>query len=510
MKKTILKYFSTIFIILLIIKLIDVFKNLLVASKLGVSDSADIFMGLISIPDSLIVLVGIDSMKGVINSEFTSMHSLNKDFIVWDLFNKLCNFIFWTSIIFTLLIIFTRTYIIDIILPGFSGIKKEIALSIALIIFPMFFLKSLTGIFHASLNSLKKFYFPVIINIIPTIFVIISIFLPYINENMIYNLSFAVLLGNIMIFIFSFFRIVQLGGYFKFDFLFFNTDTVKILKSCGNIILLLFFEQVYNISRNFFASYFGEGAISSLNYARTIPLALMGLIFATIFSVLLTNLSQLLSLEIRKKVKDLFTDVLLGLLFITIPIIIILLLNDKEFLTVLYLRGKYTMSGLEMTLLPFRWEVISMLSFILYMIPTALYLAKKEYKKLNRIGSIVFIAGILSNFIFVKLFGFYGVSISYFIVCGIYGVLLIYNTRKYFGKYSIEVKTFFKIIISGVITYLLSYFLKIQLNLQHTYELKINFLIITISAIFIIVVYVLITNFMKVNYLKNLVNVVLK
>ncbi|MBK8983382.1 MAG: hypothetical protein IPM38_13935 [Ignavibacteria bacterium] len=67
------RVFSRLFIIVIFIKIFDVFKNLVIASVLGVSSSADIYTALISIPDSLIVLIGLDTIKGVVNSEYASL-----------------------------------------------------------------------------------------------------------------------------------------------------------------------------------------------------------------------------------------------------------------------------------------------------------------------------------------------------------------------------------------------------------------------------------------------------
>ena len=77
MSKYLLKTFSLLFIITLVIRFIDVVKNLYVASKIGVSDVSDIYLALIVIPDSLIVLIGFDTIRGVINSEFSGIKDIN-------------------------------------------------------------------------------------------------------------------------------------------------------------------------------------------------------------------------------------------------------------------------------------------------------------------------------------------------------------------------------------------------------------------------------------------------
>ncbi|MBM4157962.1 MAG: hypothetical protein FJ216_04175 [Ignavibacteria bacterium] len=503
--KIIIKYFSSLFVILIILKLIDIIKSLLIASKLGVSASADIFMGVVSIPDSLIVLVGIDSIKGVVNSEFSSYYAKNENIKLWDTFNKLANLIFFSSIIFTFIFIIFRTNVIDILLPGFSSLKKSLAYKISLIIFPLFFIKSITGIYHASMNALKHFYFPVIINVLPTLVIIASLFLPYINDEVIYNLSYATLLGNILIFVFSYLRIKHLGGDFKLSFSFFNDETKRIVKGCGSIIVLLVFEQIFILSKNIIASYYGEGAISSLNYARAIPFTFMGLIFGAVFSVLLTNLSNLIAIDIKKKSKSLFINTIFSLFYFIIPVTIILLISCKEILSLLYLRGNFTIEGIEITLLPFRWEIFSILTFILYIIPTALFLAKKEYSKLNKIGSSIYIIGVPTNLILCNFMGFYGISVSNLIITGLYGLILLIYSRKFFGKYKVEIKIFIRLIISGLFTLIFSFIIKRLFFYVAYYDLFINIKDLFIMSIIIILIYYLSTYILKVDYFKKLI-----
>ncbi|MCI0448510.1 MAG: hypothetical protein L0Y79_01840, partial [Chlorobi bacterium] len=52
--KDIYKVFSGVFLITILLKLLDIGKNLLIASKLGVSSHSDIYLSIISIPESLV------------------------------------------------------------------------------------------------------------------------------------------------------------------------------------------------------------------------------------------------------------------------------------------------------------------------------------------------------------------------------------------------------------------------------------------------------------------------
>lgn len=508
--KNVYKSYTIILLISIGIKLFDVLKNILIAGSLGVSSSADIFMGIISIPDSLIVLVGLDSIKGVVNSEFASLESTERKDKVMDSFSNIFSIISLIALAFVIIFIVFRSQLIDLMLPGFNPEKKEIASQIALIIFPVFFFKSIIGMLQAFMNALKRFYYPAILNSLPTFFMIVAIFLPYYKNDLIYNLSFSVIISNFFVFLLSLLFLQKIIGLVKIKKLRFDEQTKQILKGCTSLIFLLLSEQIFNVSKNFFASYFGEGAISSLNYARQISQVIMGLIFSSIFSVLLSNMSSMFVTDIKVKTRGLFTKTMTGLIFIVILLVVIFLISGREILSILYLRGKFDISAVDMTMRPYVWEIMSQLSFILYILPVALFLSKKKYHTLNLIGSSVFIGGILINFISVKIFGYYGISIANFFVTSVYAIILLYNSRFIFGKYRNEAKVFLKLFASGIITFAVAYILKIVFKYHPSADIIYNIKSTVIYSILIVVLYFALTYTLKVNYFTEFISMIRK
>jgi putative peptidoglycan lipid II flippase len=508
--KNVYKSYTIILLISIGIKLFDVLKNILIASNLGVSSSADIFMGIISIPDSLIVLVGLDSIKGVVNSEYASLESTERKEKVMDSFSNIFSIISLISLFFVIIFIIFREQLIDILLPGFALEKKVVASQIALIIFPVFFFKSIIGMLQAFMNALKKFYYPALLNSLPTFFMIAAIFLPFYKNDLIYNLSFSVIISNFFVFIFSLLFLQRVIGLVKIKKIKFDTQTKQILKGCTSLIFLLLSEQIFNVSKNFLASYFGEGAISSLNYSRSVSLVIMGLIFSSIFSVLLSNMSSMFASDIKIKTRNLFTKTLTGLIFIVILLVVIFLISGREILSILYLRGKFDLSAIDMTMKPYVWEVMSQLSFIMYIIPVALFLSKKKYHTLNMIGSSVFISGIVVNLIAVKIFGYYGISIANFFVTSVYASILLYNSRFIFGKYKREVLIFLKLLFSGVVTFLAVYLIKTAFKSYATVDIIGNIRNAVVYSSIIVIVYLGFTYLLKVNYLMDFISMLKK
>lgn len=499
------RVFSKLFLIVLFIKVFDVFKNLVLASILGVSSNADIYTALISIPDSLIVILGLDTIRGVVNSEYAHFNTIGKKEEMWRSFNNLFNILFLIAIVVVTAIIFFNNVIISILLPGFEGMKKEKAVEISYIIFPILFLKVFIGYFHSVYNAVKNFYFPVIAPLVIGIALLISVVLPYYNNEVIYNLSFANLAGNLILFGLMTGGLIRLGALFRFHKIEIDEITLKVLKGSLSILLLVICNQLYLFSKNYFASYYGEGAISSLHYSGTIPSVIISIIFATFFTVLISDLSSVFSNDQKVKARKLFLNTLSALIFIIIPVIVLFIVYAKEILSLVYLRGNFTNEGIEMTLKPFIWDALALLTFILYIIPTTLFLAKKEYLLLTKIGSIVYLSGILFNYLLTDYFGYYAISMAAFLTTGIYGIALLIYSRKIIGRFGKDLVRLLLMVISGLLTFSIMILLKIYIFGEFiSFKFDKLLMLVIVNSLIAAGVYLLLTSILGVNYTSEL------
>lgn len=503
MSKYLLKTFSWLFIITFGIRIVDVIKNLFIASKIGVSDVSDIYLSLIAIPDSILILIGFDTIKGVVNSEYSSL-SPKSDFLKSS-FKSLFTYIFIASFILVVLLLLFKESVINFLLPGFSLPKKDIALNLAILIFPILFFKGINSLFSAFYNSARRFYFPVATQLIITLCIVVSIFLPQFNNQLIYNISLGLFFGNLLYSLLLLIPIIKDFGIKLVEFKL-NDLSRKIFKNCFSLITLVIFNQIYISSRNFLTSYFPDGSLSALNYASSVTNFISALTFSIVFSVLLSTFASSFSIGERIKVKLNFRNTLNYLLYIYILIVILFISFDREILSLLFLRGKFDMQGIDITLKPFFWETLALIPFLFSIIPTTLFLAKKEYRKLTIIGISVYVIGIFLNVFFTKLVGFYGVSIAAFTVYVIHGFLLIKYSRLFIGKYKNEdIILAGKLIFSGLLTYFILSLLKGNFEAFNFYSLESLQRLYYLSVAFLVtsLIYLVITSILRVNLLKN-------
>jgi putative peptidoglycan lipid II flippase len=305
-------------------------------------------------------------------------------------------------------------------------------------------------------------------------------------------------------------RLLDIKGFsgFKLEF---DDETKKIIKGSASIIVLVFVNQLYLFSKNYFASFFGDGSLSALSYASSISSVISGLIFFSVFNALISELSSGFAKDIRLKIKKIFTNTFLNLIFLIVPIIVVLVVFRTEILSLVYLRGNFDIEGIRKTETPFVWETLSMFTHILFTIPAALYLAKKKYLLLTKIGVFVYIFGILSNYIFSLLVGYWGISASNFVVTGLHGVLLIVYSRKFIGKCGEYGYRIFLLIISGFISYVLLFFWRMFMKQLFAIDSTVeNVILVLASAIVLLLSYFAVTSLFKINYASKIMSAFLR
>jgi len=503
----IVSIFSRTFLVITVVKLFDVARNLIIASIMGVSDKADVFSAVVSIPEGIIVLVGIDSLRGVINSEYSTLNAGSDKSKIIASFGNLFQLIILTGLILTFISVTFRKEIIDLLLPGFADEKKLEAYGIAAIVFPLIFLKALMAFLQSVYNSYKNFVFPLMIQIVINIAMIASVMLPFYQDSIIYNLAFGMAAGNIIVGILLVANIGSLKLKWQFPGLRLSPDDVtkKIIKGSGSVFLVVFVNQIYFYSRNVFASEYGEGAISSIAYASTFTGVLMMVVFNSVFNVLLSEIAEGYSYKRKKATKEVYMNTLISLLLIACPAVVFLLVSGKEILTLFYQRGAIDSSGIDMILKPYYWEVLSFFSWILFTIPTSLYLAVKKYKWLSMLSSVAYLTGIVLNFLFTEIFGYYGISVATFVTLGLNGLLLNCYARRFLGRIDYLWKNGLKVGLSFLVSLSLCYLAKSQF-LPFTEGSKDWQLILSIgvSAVLTIGIFLMTTFILKLDFLRKI------
>ena len=209
-------------------RLLGYLRDVLLAIFLGTGFIADAFFVAFRIPNTFRRLFAEGTFNAAFVPSYTSelVRSKTKS----NMFaNEIFNLLFCGLLFLVLLIEIFMPAFVSLIAPGFveDSEKIELAIDLTRITFPFLIFVSLSSFFAAILNSHNKFAAasaaPIILNLV---LIGILFFGKYLNDNLIYYLSYGVSIAGFLQLVFLY-RFVKKFYLIKFNFKFKLTQKVK-------------------------------------------------------------------------------------------------------------------------------------------------------------------------------------------------------------------------------------------------------------------------------------------
>ena len=286
----------------IISRLLGYLRDVLIAIFLGTSFLADVFFVAFRIPNTFRRLFS----EGTFNAAFVPSYSseLAKGKKKSNKFaNEVFNLLFLILLLLVLMAQVFMPYFVSLIAPGFidDSEKMNLAINLTRITFPFLFLVSLASFFSAILNSHNRFAeaaaAPIILNIV---LITILIFSKFLNDNLIYYLSYGVTLSGLLQLLFLYFFVKKK---FKLEFDFKLKIPSKVKVFFNKLLPSIFSSGVtqINILVGTIIASFQASAVSYLYYADRIYQINLAIAGIAIGIVVLPQLSKHISKNNKKK-----------------------------------------------------------------------------------------------------------------------------------------------------------------------------------------------------------------
>ena len=480
----------------LISRILGYLRDLLIAIYLGSGPLADAFFVAFRIPNTFRRLFSEGTFNAAFvpsySSEFVLSKKRSKEFA-----NKIFNLLLIGLFLIVLIIEIFMPYFIFVIAPGFSENSEKLNLTISLtrITFPFLLFVSLSSFFSAILNSHNKFAAAAAAPIVLNIFLILVLFFQtYINDQLVFYLSYAVTLSGFIQLIFLLFFVRKL--YFpKINFSFKIDSKVKIF--FNKLLPSIFSSGVtqINILVGTIIASFQASAVSYLYYADRIyqiNLAIAGIAIGT---VLLPNLSKHIQSQNKKKINFIQNKSLELSLFLSLPATLALIIAPKEITSALFGYGSFDMFSVNNSALALFYFAMGLPAFSIIKIFSSFLFARHNTKIPFYFSVFSVISNITISIYFFNKIGFIIIPIATTISSWL-NVLLLFtyiNYKKYFYLSFYLLKSFFKIILSSLLTSYLFYYLLKFYSENLTYNSEYKLITIIFIVVITFVVYILIS-----------------
>ncbi len=484
----------------IISRILGYLRDILIAIFLGAGFIADIFFVAFRIPNTFRRLFA----EGTFNAAFVPIYS-SESIKSKSRSNKFANEIF--NLLFTGLLILVLVaeifmpFVVSLIAPGFVENKEKIDLAINLtrITFPFLLFVSLSSFFAAILNSHNKFAAasaaPIILNLV---LIGILIFGKYLDDQIIYYLSYGVSLAGFLQLIFLY-KFVRKFYSLKFDFkpkinnkvkFFFNRLLPSIFSSGVTQINIL----VGTIIASFQAS-----AVSYLYYADRIYQINLAIAGIAIGVVILPQLSKYVYLKKKNKIIQIQNKALELSMFLSLPASVALFIGSDEIISALFGYGAFGKEAVLKSAEALFYFGLGLPAFALIKVFSSFFFANKDTKTPFYISLISVLLNIFISLYFFKSIGFIIIPIATTISSWFNSIILFVflRSKDLFQFNDAFFMSFIKTIFASILMGLFFEFLISSFRNYLVYDNNFKSFYLILSVILGLVFYLLVSFFIK-------------
>jgi len=397
----------------IISRLLGYLRDVLIAIFLGTSFLADAFFVAFRIPNTFRRLFAEGTFNAAFVPSYTSelVKSKSKSKIFA---NEIFNLLFLGLFFLVLIIEFFMPAFVSLIAPGFvkNTEKIELVINLTRITFPFLIFVSLSSFFSAILNSHNKFAVasaaPIILNLV---LIGILFFGNYLNDALIYYLSYGVSIAGLLQLIFLY-KFVKKFYVIKFNFKFKINNKVKFFfKKLLPSIFSSGVTQINILVGTIIAS-FQASAVSYLYYADRIYQINLAIAGIAIGVVILPQLSKHIYLKRKNKILQIQNKALELSMFLSLPASVALSIGSEEIISALFGYGSFTEEAVTNSAKALYYFGLGLPAFALIKVFSTFFFANHDTKTPFYISLISVILNILISIYYFKSIGFIIIPIA--------------------------------------------------------------------------------------------------
>ena len=479
----------------IISRLLGYLRDILIAVFLGTGPLADAFFVAFRIPNTFRRLFSEGTFNAAFVPSYASELSQGKnksDEFATNVFNLLIIILFFIVLIVE---IFMPVFVF-LIAPGFDSdnSKMELAINLTRITFPFLLFISLASFFSAILNSHNRFAVasaaPIILNIM---LISVLFYGKFLNDQLIYYLSYAVTVSGIFQLIFLYFFVKR----FYLPKISFKIRIDEKIKSFFKKLLPSIFSSgvtQINILVGTIIASFQASAVSYLYYADRIyqiNLAIAGIAIGT---VILPQLSKYIQNSQEDEILFIQNKALELCLFLSIPAAVGLIMASEQIVSALFGYGSFDESGVKNSAKALFYFSLGLPAFSLIKVFSSFFFARNNTKVPFYISLISVLLNILISIFYFKTIGFIIIPIATTISSWFNCILLFIFLKKdkLFNFNLLFINRFIRIVIASIIMGLFFNYLIIFFDDELAYEQNFKSFYLVGSVLLALIFYLLI------------------
>ena len=451
-KKIIINSCVTVFSFILIVKLLGLFKDILLAYLFGLGALTDAYFIAFQIPQTLMYLLGISILREMSSSVFSGYYEKNQKEDLSVLFSTIFNYASVVTILVSTAGIILMPQIVKLLpVSHYDDIDKSIVY-LGRILFTFLITFGLSEYLGAVLNAFKNFFLPGFSTMCANICMIVSL-LMFADTLSIASLAYGTTIGFFISCIIQFTYITTRKISYKPFVMNLQFPLMKeYIKKAVPFMIIISLSQICIFVSYVLSLRLGQGMTSALSFAGKLNEIIINLFVLPFLMVLLPEFSRN---NASNDTDSLKSYIKFGAETITVIIVFcaaFLLVFNQEVVQILFMRGKFTAENAAITGNILFIYMIGLCFQAGYLYLVYIFLGIQKTLPLLLVGGVSYCLNIFLQVIFSKYFGIYGIvgGITFAAVFYFFSLMYVLKSRYIpfdFFKHSRDI---LKVVVWGI------------------------------------------------------------
>jgi len=386
----------------LISNLLGLVRQILVADAFGTSAAMEAYNAANRISETLFNLVAGGALGSAFIPTFTSLLAKEKRQQAWRLASSITNLVLIIlTLTAALAAIFAPQVVRYILAPGFAADPAKEALTIYLtrLMLPSAVLFGISGLIMGILNSHQKFFIPALTPSMYQIGMIfgVTVLTPRIG---IHGLAWGVIIGAALHLILQLPLLFKQGGNYTFSLGLKSPNVREVARLMGPRVLGVAVVQLNFWINVRLASLQPEGSVTAIQIAFGLMLMPLAAIAQSIATAALPTFSIQVAQNKLQDMRSSLSATLRGILLLSIPASLGLILLRKPIITLLYQRGEFTPHSTDLVAWALLWYAAGLVGHAMVEILARAFYALHDTKTPVFIGIAAMSLNVLFSFLF--------------------------------------------------------------------------------------------------------------
>lgn len=387
-------------------KVLGLLKEMQLARYYGTSYLVDAYTISIAIPSVIFAVFSC----GLSRSYLALQPHLKKTGCENYVFSNILNMLFVISIVIAILGHYCSDWLVCLLAPGVSEVtanRTSLFIDVIILSLPFIVVFDMLCVYS---YAQERFIFPNFCNfILQNLVCIIFIFISHLYGNiyLVYGHNFSIIIVCVIMFLY----IIRVGGLnYKLIFSPFDKNFLKLCRLGVPLGISLLLNQVNAVVDKVFASSWGTGIISALNYANKLQLLPYSFLISTFIVVYVPRINNLFAKGDIKKALKQIRFICLFIIIITIPIVLSIWLLAPTIVQICFERGAFSSNATEQTAKCLALYSLGIPFYIYREVFVTILVANLKNEVVLKNTIVGIIANILCNLIFPIYIGYAGIA----------------------------------------------------------------------------------------------------